>query len=212
MSVDRRQLMLLLDDELSETQARLFARQLAKDPEAVDYVDSLLLVGRLVREVTDERMLRAPDLTDSVMARIAAESAPRAPVKAAFWRPLAPALGLALAMAAAVAFVVRSSDPQPPAHQRLAFSHLERGAAAALAIAGRAGAQARPEAAQRTTPLTVSATGAATAAEPAVSIENVDFGGHNGVIFMVSAGGPRATPVVWLSDPPAGTRARMRSL
>jgi hypothetical protein len=245
VSVDRQQLMALFDDELPELQARRLTRDLGGDPDGAEYFESLELVGQLVRKLTDERLLRAPDLTDAIMARIAAADAapPPRPVKPARWHTVAPAVGVALAVAAAVALVVHGGDRNTPAHRNLALSRpnvvvvsastvrappelaptaatpaevysavaepeLPAIALAPVAKAPRKAARDFPEASALASN---EPRAAGVGAAPGVSIENVDFGPHNGAIFVVSSG-TRATPVVWLSDPPDETRARIKSL
>lgn len=230
--------MLLFDGELPDEQAQALAGRAAGDPEAVDYLERLELVGDVVRELAAERTLRAPDLTDSIMARVAADAAPR---KVARWHSLAPALGMALAMAAAVAFLVQSSNsdsealprrhlalsrttpaPAPakpaPASPPIAAPIAAVPTSAVAPPAAAAGVPASPATAvrQAAAPAPPEAEAPALASNesgtaPGVSIENVDFGAHDGAIFVVSTGA-QATPVVWLSDQPDETRARMRSL
>jgi len=101
------------------------------------------------------------------------------------------------ALAAAVALVVRSTDPQggPPGPAA------RSAAAVAPSSRSEAPASARAEAAFAD-PLE---------SAPAVAIEAVDFGARHGTIFMVGTGAT-STPVVWVMDEPASSGGRMEPL
>ena len=162
----------LSDEELAELEQRLDAEDRAK-------LDGLAQVGDFVRALGSKDEAAADDIADAVMARIDAGEASRlGEPKASRWT--LPAVGLTLAAAAALALWV-SREPPPPAP-----------VAQPLPTAPAVVVRRDPAPEPISTP--------EDEISPAVAIEAVDFGSHNGAIFMVSAGDEATTPVVWLTD------------
>jgi anti-sigma factor RsiW len=178
-------LMRLHDGELSDPEVRELERRLASDPQASSVLEGLHQIGDVVRALASERSAAADGIADSVLARIEAEPCGSPPMS----RPIPirsrwtlPAVAATLAAAAAL-FVWLGRAPDP----------VESAPVATL--------QPRP-ALEPSAAAPVSDEDIA----PAVEIETVDFGSHNGAIFMVSAGS-ESTPVVWLNDDaPPGDR------
>lgn len=173
-------LMRYYDGELPPGEAAEVERALAEHPEALAIVDGLAQLGDVVRALGDGRAGSADAIADDVMARLDATpplaAVPRA-ATASRWT--LPAVGVTLAAAAAAAlWLSREPLPEP-------------------LVAQAPTAQPAPLAPPAPPPEPVFAPEEDTL--PAVAIEAVDFGTHNGAIFMVSAG-QDATPVVWLTD------------
>ena len=206
LSIDRQKLMLLWDGELPEEEAEVLELRVARDAGARAALDDFELIGELVRETAQKQAsCAAADLSGDVMVRLAAEATPpraRRRQSSARWRRVVPSFGGALALAAALLLVVHGSRHASPAPHRVASTPREVQASPAPAadlpsVPALASDDAGPVGDDN--------------AAPGVSIETVDFGAHDGTIFMVSAG-EGATPVVWLSDQPAQNRARMKRL
>jgi anti-sigma factor RsiW len=173
------------DGELDPEQEDEIERTLAEDPEALAVVEGVDQLGDWVRALAEQSSSQAGDIAGEVMARIeSAEQASDSPPESGGrvipgW--FFPGVAAGLAAAAAVAIWLASpSDPVAP---------LARPAPTTEPVAPVAPAPPAPE----QEPAEEEDTG------PAVAIESVDFGSHNGAIFMVSAGN-EATPVVWLTD------------
>jgi hypothetical protein len=178
------------DGELSEEEAAELERTL--DGQSARVVAGLDQLGSVLRAVSERDSEAAGDIAGSVLERIAADEAQPAPAAVAI-RPaarwVAPAAVAALALAASVALYLGSGQEPPSPVAR---------------TASRATLPAEPV--QTVAPVVAPPQPEAPAVEeedvpPAVAIEAVDFGSHNGAIFMVSAGAEaEATPVVWLTD------------
>lgn len=197
-------IMRLYDDELDEVEAAELERRIVDDPEAAAALRGLEQVGSLVRHAAEEQGAEADDIVVRVMACIDAEE-PASPGPGARvvplsprWRRAVPAVAGVLALAAAAVLVFRSG---PAAHHpssdqpKVAGTQGEPHHAAKLPAAGQP--DAHPKAVADTS--------------PPVAIETVDFGSHDGAIFMVSAG-QDSTPVVWLTDEPAVQGGRTQPL
>ena len=152
-------------------------------------------VGDAVRAIGDDAGAAGATIADAVMARIGLSPKPVAvfatrPRGARRWMAAAPAIGLSLAAAAAVAFYLRPAPPPSGVQERVPVARApDTVSNAAETASALAVAVAEPE------------TGA--------SIESVDFGAIGGTIFMVSSGqssDDSETPVVWLMDEPPPTR------
>lgn len=182
-------LMRYVDGELEPEEAVRVEQWLSESREARALLRDLTSIGDEVRAVAEGRSPGAEAIVDCVMAQVAAESpVSRTRVRAARAGGIRkgrrivaaiPAIGLALAAAAAVVVYMR---PQPSS-----VSMVREGPSAALL----------PE------PFSTTSSGSAEVAavepESGASIESVDFGAQNGTIFIV-ASGPQSTPVVWLMD------------
>jgi negative regulator of sigma E activity len=179
-----------IDGDVDAEEAELVERWLAESAEARALRSDLETIGMGVRAIADARSTAADSIADSVMARVANEGpVSRTRVRAV---PVAstkkvrrigaavPAIGLAMAAAAAVIVYLRP-HPSPVS-----------------AVRDRPSAAVNPEPFSMT-----SSSGPAELAvaepESGASIESVDFGAQNGTIFIVSSG-PQSTPVVWLMD------------
>jgi anti-sigma factor RsiW len=187
--VAQERLMRYVDGELENDDVAEVEKWLSESEEARALVRDLGTLRDGVRAIADERGSRAGSIADSVMARVANEgpvsrtrvrAVPIGDTKRARRiQAVIPAIGLALAAAAAVVVYLR-----PHTHPVSTASE-------------------RPSAALAPEPLSpTSSTPAEVAvAEPesGASIESVDFGAQNGTIFIV-ASGPQSTPVVWLMD------------
>ncbi len=198
-------LMLLHDDELGVEEAEELSQRIAGDAEAAGVLRGMEQVGSLLREAADARGAGADDIALRVMACIDAESAAPGgqalppPAEAGNarlvplqrrWRHALPVATGMLALAAAAVLLVRSGTL---AHHPVVDSPASATAQAmqpTQAVKGPAALAPKPEAK------------AHAADSPSVAIETVDFGSHDGAIFMVSAGHD-STPVVWLTDEPA---------
>jgi anti-sigma factor RsiW len=181
-------LMRYVDGELDANEAARVEQWLSESEEARALLRDITSIGNVVRGVAEERGSGADSIVDSVMAQIAGgETVSRTRVRAVRAAPrkhprpgaAIPAIGLALAAAAAVTVYLRP-HPSPVSAVR------ERPSAALL-----------PEPFSTTS--SVPAEMAAAEPESGASIESVDFGAQNGTIFIV-ANGPQSTPVVWLMD------------
>jgi hypothetical protein len=175
------------DGELSEEEAAELERTL--DGQSARVVAGLDQLGSVLRAVSERRSEAAGDIAGSVLERIAADEAQPAPAAVAI-RPaarwVAPAAVAALALAASVALYLGSGQEPPSPVAR---------------TASRATLPAEPVAPVVAPPQPEAPTAEEEDVPPAVAIEAVDFGSHNGAIFMVSAGAEaEATPVVWLTD------------
>jgi anti-sigma factor RsiW len=199
-----------LDGESDAAEVAEVERWLESSAEARALAAELLQVGDVVRSIATDRGAPGADVADLVMARIedgnagaklrvvgaaGAGQPRRAQGRTRALFGLVPALGLAVAAAAAAVLFLRpAARPTPVAVQEPAGSV----AATLEAAPGEAAASSAPEPSIANEP-----------AEEGASIEEVDFGAGNGTIFMVPAG-PEVTPVVWLMDdaPPSGRRMK----
>ncbi len=207
-SSDQR-LMQLYDDELGLDEAAELDQRVVDDPEAAAVLRGLEQVGSVLREAAEADGGAADDIAARVMACIEAEEpATRTPTAAGHrrgvlvtgrWRHAIPVAAGVLALAAGALLVARWGAP---AHHPV------------VKQAARTSARVMPRHVDK--PLPTVATkpepGAAVADNPPpVAIETVDFGSHDGAIFMVSAG-EDSTPVVWLTDEPAAADSRTKPL
>jgi len=184
-SMTRRGVMQYHDAELDPLAAEQLERQLRWDAPRRRYLESLETIGDGVRDAV-RQATPTFDLTDQIMARVAAQpSSTRpsssdasrpggAPASPTWRRKIKVALGVGLgstaALAAGALFWLSVGMPSDrPAEISAATRILEPPA------------------------LDDSARG--------VAIESVDFGVGGGSIFMVQAG-QTSTPVVWLTEPP----------
>lgn len=174
-----------VDGELDVEEAARVEGWLSRSAEARAFYGDLELVRRQVRAIADDRGSRSGALTDAIMARIGSESPASRPAarrrssgSPSRLHAVIPAMGLALAAAAAVVVFVRSHSGARVFHEpaRVAVSK-EPPAAVSAAVADTAASEP----------------------ESGASIESVDLGTQNGAIFMVATG-PDVTPVVWLTD------------
>jgi len=180
-STTRRGVMQYYDAELDAHSAEHVERQLSWDSSRRDYLDALDTLGTGVRDAM-RQATPAFDLTDQIMARVAAQSSvtrpsssePSRPGRALWRRKISVALGVALGSTAALA----------------------AGAVFWLSVGMPSESQAEISATARTLEPPASDDGAR-----GVAIESVDFGVGGGSIFMVQAG-QTSTPVVWLTEPP----------
>lgn len=204
------QLMQLHDDELAPEQLAALEKRVAEDPEAAGVLRGLEQVGQALRGVAEEQGTGAEQIADLVMARIDAEDGERSAEPGSDagarvlplsrrWRHTVPTVAGVLALAAAAVLVARSGAlarhpaVEGPPHTSAHLVAQARSAAPKAPVAEPAPAPAEADGA------------------PSVAIETVDFGSHDGTIFMVSAGDD-ATPVVWLTDEPAETGSGMEPL
>lgn len=182
-------LMRYMDGEVDAEEAELVERWLAESAEARALLRDLESIGGGIRAIAEERGARVDSIADSVMARVLNEGPiSRTRVRAASVQSVKkdrrvaaalPAVGLALAAAAAVMVYLRPHTSSESA------------------VSG------RPSAALASEPFSpmsaVPVELAVADPESGASIESVDFGAQNGTIFIV-ASGPESTPVVWLMD------------
>jgi anti-sigma factor RsiW len=207
-------LMRYLDGDTDAAESADVEAWLASSEHARSLLADLEHVGDAVRGLAHSDGGGADRIADSVMARLDAETearplaavpgglGPRLPRATGRhpggrWLALGPALGLAVAAAAAAVVYLRPA-PRP-----------ERGAVAPVVSVVGPSAAALPASAA---PLDETE---AVPSEPGASIESVDFGARNGSIFMVSRGsgsGESETPVIWLMDDPPPTGHRMDPL
>lgn len=195
-------LMRLYDDELGPEEAAELEKSLT--PEDRELLAGLEQVGDVVRALERDEVTRFEGVADAVLAAIEADPAPAKVV------PLGPRvesggeapssrhrrarsgpvviLGLGLAAAAAAALWMSTPGPQPTTPAPVAVSVRPAPPAEAPSAAPEPTAELGDE-----------------DADPAASIEAVDFGNQGGTIFMVPAG-EESTPVVWLVDEPASAR------
>lgn len=190
------QLMQYLDGELDGPAAREVERLLAQSAEARALLSDFEEVGSSVRAIGLDRARALGDVTEAVMARVSedmgpASGAPMASRVIPMARYWAPAAALAMAAAAAGALYFRPVRAPVPAPARVLPT---------LAVAPTIASSV--VAADESTP---------GEEEPGAEIESVDFGAHNGTIFMVATG-PQVTPVVWLMDENAPGGVRMKPL
>ncbi len=178
MSSGDRDLMAYHDGELTPEEARSVAARLERDAGARARLRGIDQVGDWVRLWAEEKS-RGFDVSEQVMARV---TRPRAKPAAALGRWL-PAAATTLALAATVALLVTSRRPAEHAA-------VPRGPVSLLPSA------------PPTPPI---AAVAAPVPEHSVAIESVDFGEHQGAIFMVG-GSQGETPVIWLADQPPDRR------
>jgi negative regulator of sigma E activity len=207
-------LMRLYDDELGADEAARLEQRIVDDPESAAVLRGLQQVGSLLREAAAEQGAAADDIAVRVMACIDAEESTSggAPLEAPDnpsssgesnvtplprrWRHAVPALAGVLALAAAAVLVFRSG----------AVSHHPAGSTQASTQA------MQPQEVQKpASPAPAAAHPVVADSSPPVAIETVDFGSHDGAIFMVSAG-QGSTPVVWLTDEPAVHGGRTKPL
>lgn len=195
-------LMRLHDGELSAEEAAELERSLSQEDRAV--LGGLEQLGDVLRASEREELARFAGVADAVMAALERE---QEPAKVVPLRPRVEAdpelpasrrrkgrstpvviAGLALAAAAATALWLSTPPPAPSAPLPVA-APVE---------------PSLPAQATSATPATVAEL-VEEDADPAATIEAVDFGNRGGSIFMVPAGA-ESTPVVWLVDDPAGAR------
>lgn len=177
-------LMRYYDGELSEQEAAELERSL--DGRSARVVDGLDQLGAVLRAVAERQGEAAGDVAGAVLDRIDRDEKKPLPAPTPLPKPaprwVAPAAVAVLAAAASLALFAGSDleSPAPVASR----APLPAEPAHPVAV------PAPPEEAPVIEEEDVA---------PAVAIEAVDFGSHNGAIFMVSAGA-EATPVVWLTD------------
>jgi len=201
---DEERLMRYLDGEVDAAERREIEAWLAESKDARALCASLDVVNHAVRAIGEDIGRGGDGIADAVLAKIdtdarvvdirapAGSSRSRAPGRRLL--SLAPALGLALAAAAAVVVYLRPVS-QPGASRRVAAPSVARVEPAPAAESS------------EHDPLP--------ALEPGASIESVDFGASAGTIFMISAGtdsDDAETPVVWLMDEVGPTEGRMAPL
>jgi len=178
-----------VDGEADSDEAERVEQWLSESAEARALLRDLESIGSDVRAIADDRGSRGSSIADAVMAQIAgAGPVSRMRVRAV---PIetakkgrglvgaVPAIGLALAAAAAVMVYLRP-HPGPVS-----------------AVRDRPSAAVAPEPFSMTS--SVPAELAAVDPESGASIESIDFGAQNGTIFIVPSGA-QSTPVVWLMD------------
>lgn len=183
----RRGVMAYHDGELDPLSAQQLERQLSWDAPRRRYLDALDTIGDGVRDAM-RQATPAFDLTDQIMARVAAEPAqpstsqasssrrarPLAAAPTSWRRKITLALGVGLGSTAALAAgAVFWLSVGMPSESQAEFSVTARTLEAPALDEGVRG----------------------------VAIESVDFGAGGGSIFMVQAG-QTSTPVVWLTEPP----------
>jgi anti-sigma factor RsiW len=185
--VTQRKLMQYHDGELDALPAQKLEHELAWNTAKRRYLETLDAIGEGVRDAT-RRTTAARELTDQIMARVAAEGftpkslastgLPRPPVSSRLsWRrkitvALGVGLGSTAALAAGALFWLSVGMPsETEAHVTSTPRALEQPPVTDDDSAG------------------------------GVAIESVDFGMGGGSIFMVQAG-QTPTPVVWLTEPP----------
>ena len=174
----RRGVMQYYDGELDLLSAQQLERQLSWDAPRRRYLDALDSVGDGVRDAM-RQATPAFDLTDQIMARVAADRAAQ-PASSGQSRPTSwrrkvmVALGVGLGSTAALA----------------------AGTVFWLSVGMPSESQAEISVTARTLEPPALDDGAR-----GVAIESVDFGAGGGSIFMVQAG-QTSTPVVWLTEPP----------
>jgi len=182
-------LMRYMDGEADAEEAELVEKWLTESEEARALLRDLESLGGEVRAIAEERGSRVGSIADSVMAQVAGES----PISRTRLRatPIekgrrdrrvvgaVPAIGLALAAAAAIVVYLRP-HPGPTS-----------------AVRERPSASLAPQPFSTTSSLPAEV--AAADPESGASIESVDFGAQNGTIFIVPSGA-QSTPVVWLMD------------
>lgn len=191
---DEQELMSFYDGELPDDRVAVWEERLRSDEEAANALARLRSIGDAVRQLSDERGAGGAQIADAVMAAIARDGQGAAARPASAWRRLAPVAAATLALAAAVTLVLRGAGERAGAV----------GTPAESAVSANGPAPARSEAVEPSE-----------AAEPemvpAVAIESVDFGAHDGTIFMVQSG-DTDTPVVWLVDEPSRPHDRIEPL
>jgi len=177
MSRERDELLMrLYDGELADEEAAELQASLGPEDEGV--LGGLDQLGDLVRALGERGDGAADGVADAVMARIdSGEASPLGEPKPSRWT--LPAVAATLAAAAALAvWMSREPPPAEPVAQPLRT--------APAVVAQKPGPEPISQPEEETL--------------PAVMIEAVDFGSHNGAIFMVSVGDEATTPVVWLTD------------
>jgi negative regulator of sigma E activity len=178
-----------MDGEADAEEVELVERWLTESAEARALLRDLESIGGGVRAIAEERGARVDSIADSVMARVLNEGpVSRTRIRAAPAQSAKkdrrivaalPAIGLALAAAAAVVVYLR-----PPTSSE-------------SAVSGKPSAALAPEPFSPMSSVPVEL--AVADPESGASIESVDFGAQNGTIFIVTSG-PESTPVVWLMD------------
>jgi anti-sigma factor RsiW len=173
-------LMRYADGELSPAEIEELERRLEGDPEASAIIDGLDQLGDVVRALGERQGQGAGDIAGAVLAQIESDERhrPDAPPESGArpvpgWTFPVAAAGLAAAAAVAIWLATPGETPAPVARSL--------------------------PTAQPAAPSPTPAPQPEDDVAPSVAIEAVDFGSHNGAIFMVSAGNT-ATPVVWLTD------------
>lgn len=197
MSPAEDRLMRYFDGELEAEAAADVERLLADSPEARALLGDFEQVGTELRAIAEDQGTRADGIADRVMARLEPSRGSarlRSGERGARGRVirLAPVVGLALAAAAVVAFLLQSRPPQP-------IVRASESATVSVPVPPESAAPAEEFVAAEEEP------------ETGATIESVDFGAQNGTIFMVAIG-PQVTPVVWLVDESARTGGRMKPL
>jgi anti-sigma factor RsiW len=212
------ELMQLLDGELDEARCREVASWLGAEAELAAKLETMALVGELVRENV-ERDERADAVADAVMAKLVEEpTGPQAAevvslgsrrlrhyakaepanqnARSIYWLA-----GIAAAVAAGLFFWSRAGLDQ----MDLATGPSERPASTASAVAlAPSDSSLEPKWVTTGPPVADEAD-----EEPghAVEVAAVDFGSHTGSVFYVSAGHSGAattTAVVWVTDSGSG--------
>jgi anti-sigma factor RsiW len=195
MTVRDEELLLYYDGELSDEEAADLEQRLRADPRAHEVLAGLEQLGDVVRTLSERRVGAHGDVADAVMSRVADERRERGAASGsahpeasssasgrAAMRWAAPIVAGALALAAGLVLVLRSREPVEPVAPRPTAVMTPR---APEVIPG--------------TELSEQAGQEDVEPQPAAAIQAVDFGAHNGTIFVVS-GHQGATPVVWLDD------------
>lgn len=184
------ELMQYHDGELAPPAAQKLERRLAWNPSERRYLERLEAIGDGVRDVARRTSpsREALELTDQIMARVAAEQSTLGPL-ASTRRP-------------------RSSASSPMTWRRKITVALGVGLGSTAALAAGAlfwlsvGMPSETEAGVTATPLALERPSATDDdGRLGAAIESVDFGMGGGSIFMVQAG-HAPTPVVWLTEPP----------
>jgi anti-sigma factor RsiW len=185
--IAQEQLMRYFDGDLDAEETARVERWISESEEARALARDLKSLGDAVRSISEDRAASSDSIADAVMARLQEGPVSRTRIRAPSARGMRktrriqaaiPAIGLALAAAAAVAVYFRPHVRPQSAAERPAATLLPESFSA---IASVAGDTAGPE------------------PETGASIESVDFGAQNGTIFIV-ANGLQVTPVVWLMD------------
>ena len=195
-------LMRYFDGEVEGDEAREIEAWLETSPRGRLLLLGYGRIGDAVRAIGEDLGTGGADVADAVMSRIGepVKLEANAPVKPRGrlrrWTAAVPAIGLAVAAAAAVALYLR--PPTVPSHTASATS-------VARVLSGNASSviETAPPAAVAAVP------------EAGATIEAVDFGGIAGSIFMVPSDqspDDTETPVVWLMDDAEPNEGRMTPL
>jgi anti-sigma factor RsiW len=194
MTVRDEELMMYYDGELSAEEAASLEQRLRADPRAREVLAGLEQLGDVVRTLSERRVGAHGDVADTVMSRLTEErrggaaggsadpDASSSASRRAAMRWAAPVVAGALALAAGFFLVLRNRVPADPVAPRPTAVMTARTPEVVP------GAELSEQAGEEDVE-----------PEPAAAIQAVDFGAHNGTIFMVS-GHLGATPVVWLDE------------